>query len=71
MGVLSTMGVFSTMGDILSSVRTVQYHGEYLEHHWGYLEYRGGGGGNFHDACGWISRVLWSVLYCGGNLLVI
>ena len=25
--ILSTMGVFSTMGDIMSTVRGVQYHG--------------------------------------------
>ena len=51
----STVGVFSTVGDILSTVGGVQYRGGYLEYRGdimstvggvqyrgGYLEYRGG-----------------------------
>ena len=40
-GVLSTVGVFSTVGDIMSTV------GEYLEYRGG-VQYRGG----YHDKCG-------------------
>ena len=62
--IMSTVGVFSTVGvilstvwDILSTVGDVQYRGGYHEYHggvqyrWGYHEYRGG----YHDACGDIS----------------
>ena len=45
---MSTVGVFSTMGDIminvgdiLSTVEGVQYRGGYHEYRGGYLEYRG------------------------------
>ena len=48
-GVLSTVGVFSTLGDIMSTVGGyleyrggVQYRGGYHEYRGGYLEYRGG-----------------------------
>ena len=51
--IMSTVGVFSTMGDIMmhmgdimSTVEGVQYHGGYhplkFEYHGGYHEYRGG-----------------------------
>ena len=33
--ILSTVGVFSTMGDILSTVGGVQYRGGYHEYHGG------------------------------------
>ena len=40
--VLSTVGVFSTVGDILSTVGGVQYRGGCHDKCGGYLEYRGG-----------------------------
>ena len=42
-GVLSTVGVFSTVGDIMSTVGGyLEYRGGYHEYRGGYLEYRGG-----------------------------
>ena len=50
-GVLSTVGVFSTVGGYH------EYHGGYHEYRGGYLEYRGGVQyhGGYHDKCGGIS----------------
>ena len=47
-GVLSTVGVFSTVGDIMSTM------GDILSTVGGYLEYRGGVRyrGGYHDKCG-------------------
>ena len=44
----------STVGDILSTVEGVQYHGGYHEYRGGYLEYRGGCSvpWGYHDARG-------------------
>ena len=40
---MSTVGVFSTMGDIMINVGGyLEYHGGYHEYCGGYLEYHGG-----------------------------
>ena len=41
-GVLSTVGVFGTVGGYLEYFRGIQYHGGYHEYRGGYLEYHGG-----------------------------
>ena len=45
--IMSTLGVFSTLGGTMSRSRDVQYIGGYNEYISGYHEYIGG----FYDAC--------------------
>ena len=68
-GVLSPVGVFSTVGDIMSTVgdilstmEGVQYRGGYHDKCGGYLEYRGGVQyrGGYHEYRGGYLE------YCGG-----
>ena len=43
--IMSTVGVFSTIGDIMSTVGNVQYHGDIMMHVGDIMSTMGGGGG--------------------------
>ena len=58
--ILSSVGVFSTVGDIMSTVGVILSTV-------GDVQYRGG----YHDACGDIMSTVEGVQYCGGKSLLL